>query len=72
MTFPFTEYAANVRGQRNKSKQVLPEESFTLLSAAMREHATCGGEVQCPIFELGKLQDVKRFSDWKEIVHLQS
>ena len=71
MTLPFSEYAANVRGQGHESEQVLLEESLTLLSAAMREYAACGGELQRPVFELGKLQDVKGFSNWKEIVHFQ-
>jgi hypothetical protein len=55
MTLPFSEYTANVRGQGHKSEQVLLEESLTLLSAAMREYAACGGELQRPVFELGKL-----------------
>ena len=72
MTLAFSQHATDVRGERHKPEQVLPEESFAPLNVAMCENATSGGELQPPVFELSKLEDVKGFSDRKEIVYFQS
>ena len=71
MTLAFSEHATDVRGERYKPEQVLPEESFAPFSIAMCENATSGGELQPPVFDFSKLKDVKGFSNRKEIVYFQ-